>query len=122
MVTGEQSNLIINQVTIGILSLIDNLEKKYPETYKVETKSVGTLSVFNDKVAMILGKNANIQDKNFEQIQHLVKLYEIHKITLQSSEEAVAKWGELAPSIILHKLTESRQKIEELKKQIEALI
>jgi hypothetical protein len=122
VVSGEESNLIINQVTNGILTLVDNLEKKYPDTQKIEANSNNTFLDLNDNVAMILGKNVSLQGKNVEQIQHLVKLYEIHKTNLQSSEEAAAKWGELAPSIILHKVSENRQKIEELKNQIAALI
>ncbi len=122
VVSGEESNLIVNQVTNGILTLIDNLEKKYPDTQKLEDNAVNTILGLHDSVAMILGKNVNIQGKNIEQIQHLVKLFEIHKTNLQASEEAAAKWGELAPSIILHKLTENRQKIEEIKNQLAALI
>lgn len=122
VVSGEESNLIINQVTNGILTLIDNLEKKYPDTQKFEDNSANTIMGLNAIVEIILGKNVNIQGENIEQIQHLVKLFEIHRTNLQASEEAAAKWGELAPSIILHNLKENRQKIEELKNQIAALI
>jgi hypothetical protein len=102
--------------------LVDKLEKKYPNIHKVEPKSDDTLSDLNKTLEKILGKEVTFQSKNIEQIQHLVKLYEIHKTNLQSSEEAAAKWGELAPSIITHKLLENKQKIEELKNLITTLI
>jgi hypothetical protein len=122
VVTAEESTIVINQVTNGILTLVDNLERKYPEIALSETKRSDTSANLNNTISLILGKSVSLQDKNIEQIQHLAKLYEIHKTNLQASEEAAAKWGELAPSIITHKITENRQKIEELKSQIAALI
>lgn len=122
VVTSKESDLVINQVTNGILILIDKLEKKHPATDLGDPLEQAVPTSLNRTVSTILGAEVSLQHKNVDQIQHLLKLYEIHNTNLQASEEAAAKWGELAPSIITHKLLENRQKMEDIKKQIASLI
>jgi|GEM_PF-2146789 hypothetical protein len=52
LLSEEDCNLAINQVTTGILTLIDNLEKKYPDTQKVEDNSGNTILGVNDSVEL----------------------------------------------------------------------
>ena len=75
-----------------------------------------------DTLTLLLERDVKVNNSNIKRIQHLVELYKIHESNLHAAEIAAAKFGELAPSILLHQISDNKKKIEELKTQIEALI
>jgi hypothetical protein len=99
VVTSKESDLVINQVTNGILILLDNLEKKHPDTDFSDPPEQAVPTSLNRTVSSILKKDVSLQNENVAQIQHLLKLYEIHTTNLQASEEAAAKWGQVSSRI-----------------------
>lgn len=85
-------------------------------------KSVGFNRIVNSILEMISeidnttpGDLVSNKDLNVINTQN-EELLRIYRINLESAELAVAKWGELAPPILLHRIEDAKQKIEELTK------
>ena len=112
-ISGNKKNISIN----GLNNQSNISIEKQINIYTSENSKIELINT----VEKILEKEVFIY-KNVEKIQHLIKLYEIHKTNLQQAEIASAKWGELVPPIITHTLDDNKQKIENIKQEILKLL
>ena len=60
-------------------------------------------------------KQTNSSDNN---LQHLFELKKIHEKNLNLSETALAKWGDLAPAVLLHRREDALKEIERINQEI----
>ncbi len=121
----ENISITLNQITNGVLSMIDEVDDEISKSKK--TDSPGTIEN-NDEALLselseIIGREvSNIPSEKRNSIIHQIKLYRINKQNLESAEEASAKWGELVPPIILHRIKDEKEKIDKVINQLKTLL
>jgi hypothetical protein len=76
------------------------------------------------KEELLVAKIDEIRWQNHEaEVQHLVRLLEIHSRNYQLAKEQYAKWGSaLVPPIIVNNLNEAENSVSETIKQLEAIL
>ena len=127
VIDSAASNLQFNQINYYLLETIDEIEKSFltDSLPAFSAKHIEErVEYFRPIVAFL---QADIQEKeiNYDyieqnklQLDHLLKLKDIHAKNLRMAEEAIAKWGELAPPILIHRKEESLAEIEKVKAQL----
>lgn len=123
--SSENVNISVNQVTNGVLSMIDEVDNEIGKLKEIKT-SVATGNSEKDllsEISSITGKEVKIiPAENKNSIIHQIQLYRINKQNLESAEKASAKWGELVPPIILHRIKDEKEKIDKVINQLKTLL
>ena len=121
--SSDNISITINQITSGILSMIDEVEveiDKKQSTNIIHKQKENSLLI---EISSLLGYEVNsFSDKNKEAISHQIELFKINKQNLESAEKASAKWGELVPTIITHRINDEKEKISQIIIQIKKLL
>lgn len=96
-------------------------EEEHTPYYKNSNEAAGYQ--LTQKASQILGETVDtIPPTNTAKVEHQIELYDIWSSNLKEAELAAAKWGGLAPSILIHRIREGKQKLSEIKKSIRNLI
>lgn len=128
VVSGNEANVTLNQLTHGLLAMVDELPDEQANTLaedasEGQTGEHGQQDELLQKLSRIVGRSlSSLPADHRAQLEHQVTLYEIHQTNLQEAEAAAAKWGELAPPILIHRLKEGKEKLQAIAQTIETLL
>ncbi|RMF29137.1 MAG: hypothetical protein D6765_04860 [Bacteroidetes bacterium] len=116
-----------NQITFGLLELVDQFTYSEPAPQSAPAATGSEGDALRRRVAEALNcppesLNSAALQARASDIAHQLKLFDIQSKNLQSAEEAAAKWGELAPPIVQHRLEEARNEIEAIKARLQELL
>lgn len=123
--SSENVNITVNQITSGVLSMIDEVDaeiNKAKETKKPDIERNEEKELLSELSTIIGEKVKNIPVDKRNSILHQVELYRINKQNLEYAENASAKWGELVPPIILHRINDEKEKINQVINELKTLI
>lgn len=121
----EDINISQNQIEFSVLNLIDQIRIENTNVEQEDTvaQKISENNDFLLKISTIIGRKVESFPINNEAlIKHNIELFGIHLQNLHSAEKAAAKWGELVPSIIEHRIKENEEKLNELKVLINNLL
>ncbi|MBB6462352.1 caspase family protein [Flammeovirga kamogawensis] len=59
-----------------------------------------------------------IEIKNKVEVEHQLKLYTIHQKNLRAALEAKAKYGDMAPPILIHRINDAKAELEKIKTEL----
>ena len=115
-----------NQITFGLLELVDQFSYSEPGP-NAATDDAPETTALRERLAEALGRAPeSLPSKTLQasaaELAHQLKLLDIQRKNLHAAEEAAAKWGELAPPIVQHRVEEARAEIESIKKRLEELL
>jgi hypothetical protein len=123
--SSENINITTNQIVNGVLSMIDEVDNEIHRSKEMKGSaeygiSEGELLV---ELSLIVGQKVNaIPPEQRNAIVHQVELYRINKQNLELAEKALAKWGELAPPVILHRINDEQEKINQIINRLKILL
>lgn len=119
--TDTETALTIDQVTRGVLALIDEVvaAEKILSTPEQSSQQAALMAKVS---AITKAEISSLKEQNIPKIAHQLNLYEISKTNLEQAEVAAAKWGELAPPIIAHRISDERLKMDTIVKELKNLI
>jgi len=121
----ENLEISQNQIESTVLNLIDQIEIEdiNDETPNIKNKTASKDKNLLARLSNTLGRKVqSFPINNLNLIKHNIQLFEINSENLQSAEKAAAQWGELAPPIILHRIKQSNEKLNEIKITIDRLL
>jgi hypothetical protein len=123
--SSENANVTINQITNSVLLMIDEVDHEINRV--IEPKAFSIMESSDNELLLELStildeKIKTIPTDKKNAIIHQVELYRISKQNLESAEKASAKWGELVPSIILHRINDENEKIEQITNKLKLLL
>ena len=124
--SSENINLTVNQITNGVLSMIDEVDneinKKAGTPINTESEESNDNKLLKE-LSTIIGQDVkSISPDKRNLISHQLELYKINKQNLETAEKASAKWGELVPPIILHRIKDEKEKTNQIIIQLKSLI
>lgn len=120
--TADNINITVNQITNGLLSMLDDIGNIKAESKQNENSDKISNSFLEDISSVVGFEVKSFREENKKSILHQLELYKINKVNLESAEKASAKWGELVPTIITHRINDEKEKLSEIITQIKKLL